>query len=42
MHALLMHCTYMHDSRDCPETAVSSLHQKRLGGRKMRSLMTDD
>ena len=22
---------FLHDSRDCPETAVSLLHQKRLG-----------
>ena len=28
---LLMMMLFLHDSRDCPETAVLLLHQKRLG-----------
>ena len=36
LHALLLLLLlrtvfFLHDSRDCPETAVSLLHQKRLG-----------
>ena len=28
---------FLHDSRDCPETAVSLLHQKRLGSGSERT-----